>query len=178
MPVVTGEELATSITPVGRDDLIVDLFRTRGAALVGLARSLVDSKEEAEEIVQDAFERLVASFIRIDDSGRADRYLTVTVLNLARSRLRRRRTARDRAHLLHVDEHFDVDRLGLDEQARAVRVAIQALPKRQQQCVVLRFYSGLSEREIATTLGMGSGSVKQHLSRARATLAGSLGGRP
>src|SRR5690606_13475673 len=99
-------------------------------ALVGLARSLVDSKEEAEEVVQDAFERLVASFIRIDDSGRADRYLTVTVLNLARSRLRRRRTARGKAHLLLVDESLDDDRLGLDEEARAVRVAIQSLPKR------------------------------------------------
>lgn len=174
---VTGEELAATITPLGRDASIVHLFHTRGAALVGLARSLVDSKEEAEEVVQDAFERLVASFIRIDDSGRADRYLTVTVLNLARSRLRRRRTARDKAHLMHVDEHLEDDRLGLDEEARAVRVAIQSLPKRQQQCVVLRFYSGLSEREIAGTLGMGAGSVKQHLSRARAALAVALGGR-
>jgi RNA polymerase sigma factor (sigma-70 family) len=127
--------------------------------------------------VQDAFERLVASFLRIDDSGRADRYLTVTVLNLARSRLRRRRTARDRAHLLRADELHDEERLGLDEDARAVRIAIQSLPKRQQQCVVLRFYSGRSEREIAETLGVGVGSVKQHLSRARAALATTLGGR-
>ncbi len=104
MPVVTGEELAAAVVPIGRDELIVDLFHRRGSALLGLARTLVDSREEAEEVVQEAFERLVASFVRLDDVARADRYLTVTVLNLARSRLRRRRTARDKDHLLHSTE--------------------------------------------------------------------------
>jgi hypothetical protein len=105
---VTGEELAMVVAPVGRDDLIVDLFRRRGPALIGLARALVDSREEAEEVVQEAFARLVASFVRIDDSGRADRYLTVTVLNVARSRLRRRRTAREKGHLLRAaDDYLD-----------------------------------------------------------------------
>jgi RNA polymerase sigma factor (sigma-70 family) len=176
MPVVTGEELAAAIAPSRRDELIVELFQTRGAALVGLARTLVDTQEEAEEVVQDAFERLVASFVRIDDAARAERYLTVTTLNLARSRLRRRRTARDKAHLLVSDESADPAPSGGDDE-RAVRIAIQSLSKRQQQCVVLRFYSGRSEREIAETLGVRIGSVKQHLSRARATLATTLEGR-
>ena len=172
---VTGEELAMVVAPVGRDDLIVDLFRRRGPALIGLARALVDSREEAEEVVQEAFARLVASFVRIDDSGRADRYLTVTVLNVARSRLRRRRTAREKGHLLRAADDY-LDESWLDDDVRRVRVAIKSLPRRQQQCVVLRFYSGQSEREIAGALGMKVGSVKQHLSRARSALATTLGG--
>ena len=67
MPVVTGEELAVAVVPIGRDELIVDLFHRRGSALLGLARTLVDSREEAEEVVQEAFERLVASFVRLDE---------------------------------------------------------------------------------------------------------------
>ena len=176
MPVVTGEELATAVAPVSRDELIVDLFHRRGPALIGLARTLVDSREEAEEVVQEAFVRLVASFVRIDQSGRADRYLTVTVLNLARSRLRRRRTVREKDHLLRSDDAY-LDDWRLDDDVRRVRLAIQSLPRRQQQCVVLRFYSGRSEREIAEALGMSTGSVKQHLSRARLALATNLGGR-
>ncbi len=58
-----------------------------------------------------------------------------------------------------------------------MRGAIQSLPRRQQQCIVLRFYSGQSEREIADSLGMSPGSVKQHLSRARSGLALTLGER-
>jgi RNA polymerase sigma factor (sigma-70 family) len=179
MPVVTGEELAMAAAPVGRDELIVELFHRRGAAMTGLARTLVDSREEAEEVVQEAFERLVASFVRIDDAGRADRYLTVTVLNLARSRLRRRRTARAKDHLVRSGEaaaHAD-EAVWIDDEVRRVRVAIQSLPRRQQQCIVLRFYSGQSEKEIAAALGLSAGSVKQHLSRARSALATSLEGR-
>jgi RNA polymerase sigma factor (sigma-70 family) len=172
---VTGEELAMAVAPVGRDELIVDLFRRRGQALIGLARALVDSREEAEEVVQEAFARLVASFVRIDDSGRADRYLTVTVLNVARSRLRRRRTAREKDHLLRARDGY-LDESLLDDDVHRVRLAIKSLPRRQQQCVVLRFYSGQSEREIAGALGMKVGSVKQHLSRARSALATTLGG--
>ena len=118
MPMVTGEELAMAVAPVGRDELIVDLFRRRGQALIGLARALVDSREEAEEVVQEAFARLVASFVRIDDSGRADRYLTVTVLNVARSRLRRRRTAREKDHLLRARDGY------LDESSSYVVEAV------------------------------------------------------
>jgi RNA polymerase sigma-70 factor (ECF subfamily) len=177
MPVVTGEELAMAVAPVSRDDLIVELFRRRGPVLIGLARSLVDSREEAEEVVQEAFARLGASFMRIDDSGRADRYLTVTVLNLARSRLRRRRTAREKDHLLRSGDDY-LDDWQSDDDVRRVRVAIQSLPRRQQQCVALRFYYGASEREIGEALGMSTGSVKQHLSRARSALAASLGDRP
>jgi RNA polymerase sigma-70 factor (ECF subfamily) len=176
MPVVTGEELAMAAAPVGRDELIVELFHRRGAAMTGLARTLVDSREEAEEVVQEAFERLVASFVRIDDAGRADRYLTVTVLNLARSRLRRRRTARAKDHLVRPDESGTHERVWVDDDVRRVRAAIQSLPRRQQQCIVLRFYSGHSEKEIAEALGMSVGSVKQHLSRARSALAADLGG--
>jgi RNA polymerase sigma factor (sigma-70 family) len=176
MPVVTGEELAMLVAPIGRDELIVDLFHRRGAALIGLARTLVDSREEAEEVVQEAFERLVASFVRLDDSGRADRYLTVTVLNLARSRLRRRRTVRAKDHLLRSAQAVTDEGVWIDDDVRRVRAAIQSLPRRQQQCIVLRFYSGQSDKEIAEALGMSAGSVKQHLSRARAALAENLGG--
>jgi RNA polymerase sigma-70 factor (ECF subfamily) len=53
----------------------------------------------------------------------------------------------------------------------AVRQAVAALPKRQQQCVVLQYFAHFSEHEIAATLGVSAGSVKTHLSRGRAALA-------
>ncbi len=175
---VNSEQLpVVAVVPAGRNQLIADLYQRRGRQLIGLARTLVDSREEAEEVVQEAFARLVASFMRIDDVTKADRYVTVAVLNVARSRLRRRRTVRDHQSRIDagtattVDDHEPPS----DERAIAtVRRAVAALPKRQQQCLVLQYFSNFSEHEIAATLGVSAGSVKTHLSRGRSALAAQL----
>ena len=49
--------------------------------------------------------------------------------------------------------------------------SITALPMRQRQVLVLRYYLAQSEVEIAETLGISRGSVKQHASRGLAALA-------
>jgi RNA polymerase sigma-70 factor (ECF subfamily) len=53
---------------------------------------------------------------------------------------------------------------------RAVVERLAELPRRQRECVVLRFYSDLTVPEIARALGVAEGSVKSHLHRAMATL--------
>lgn len=164
---VDSEEL--QIAPLTRDAIASDLFRRRGAELIGLARTLVDTREEAEEVVQEAFARLVAAFGRFDED-RADRYLTVTVLNLARSRLRRRRTARVYLERTRPETGVD-DGADLDAAARLVRSRVAQLPARQQACVVLRYFGDWPDDAIASALGISVGSVKTHLSRARAALA-------
>jgi RNA polymerase sigma factor (sigma-70 family) len=57
------------------------------------------------------------------------------------------------------------------DQQRAIAAAVRALPRRQRDCVVLRYYGDLADPEIATTLGVSVGSVKTHLHRARTALA-------
>jgi RNA polymerase sigma-70 factor (ECF subfamily) len=52
--------------------------------------------------------------------------------------------------------------------------AIRALPARQRDCVLLRFYLDLSEADISRTLGISPGSVKTHLHRALAALGPKL----
>lgn len=165
--VVDSGELG--VTPVTRDEIAADLFRRRGAELIGLARTLVDTREEAEEVVQEAFARLVASFGRFDPA-RADRYVTVAVLNLSRSRLRRRRTARSYLARTRPTAVAD-DGSDRDAAARMVRDRIAALPERQQACIVLRYFLDWPDEEVARVLDISVGSVKTHLSRARATLA-------
>jgi RNA polymerase sigma factor (sigma-70 family) len=53
---------------------------------------------------------------------------------------------------------------------------LQTLPAKQRAVLVLRFYEGMSEAEIADTLGIGRGTVKSHASRALAALRGRLAG--
>jgi RNA polymerase sigma-70 factor (sigma-E family) len=151
------------------------LFRSEYRKLVGLARLLVDDSAQAEEVVQDAFVALHPSWSRATDPLA---YLRSSVVNGGRGLLRRRATARRH---LRVAEPATTpgadDRLGHSDDVRAVAAALARLPERQRACIALRFYAGLSEAEIATTLGISTGSVKTHVHRAMATLSDLLEAR-
>jgi len=59
-----------------------------------------------------------------------------------------------------------------------VLVALAGLPARRREVLVLRYYLGLSEAQIAATLGISSGSVKSAAARGLAALARALGKEP
>lgn len=61
------------------------------------------------------------------------------------------------------------------EGRRQVLAALAELPARRREVLVLRYYLGLSEAEIASTLGISAGSVKSAASRGLAALARALG---
>jgi RNA polymerase sigma factor (sigma-70 family) len=93
------------------------------------------------------------------------------VVNLSRSVLRRRQVARKhlRAAEPEATAPADHDVLVRDEH-RAALAAVRALPRHQREVLILRYWSGLSEREIAQALGISAGSVKSAASRGIATL--------
>ncbi len=86
-------------------------------------------------------------------------------------RWRSERRARDRLGPLHDDLSNAPAASG---DAYAVRVALLALPRRQREVTVLRYYLGLDVREIAAHLGIAEGTVKAMLFRARQSLAALL----
>jgi RNA polymerase sigma-70 factor (sigma-E family) len=149
---------------------VAALFQAHHRRLVGLAALLVDDHGTAEEVVQDAFESLYKRWDRLRDPSSAVAYLDRTVVYGARSTLRRRYVAR--AHELPAAgvaasaEADIVDRRTREE----LEVAIRALPRRQREVIVLRYYLDLSEAEIASWLGVSPGSVKRHAFRATESL--------
>ena len=82
------------VGPSGTDHALAAVYRSHYGALVGTARLLLDDRESAEEVVQEAFARTWAAFDRLRDPGDPLPYVRRAVVNLARSGLRRRRTAR------------------------------------------------------------------------------------
>jgi RNA polymerase sigma-70 factor (ECF subfamily) len=112
----------------------------------------------------------------VRDASARPAYLRSIVLNLCRSGKRRRDVA-DRHRPLPAPDTSPPDHLALvAEDQREVLLAIRALPQRQRECLVLRFYEDMSEAEIAGALGISTGSVKTHLHRAMQALAQRLGG--
>jgi RNA polymerase sigma-70 factor (sigma-E family) len=160
------------------DAAVAVLFRSHRLPLVRLARLLVDDLETAEDVVQDAFSALHRRWGSIAEPNAALGYLRTSVVNGSRSVLRRRRTAR--AYVWPDGERLSADSadagLLVGEEHRAVLSALQRLPSRQREVIVLRYWAELTEAEIAATLGISVGAVKSTASRGRDAIAAQLGG--
>jgi RNA polymerase sigma-70 factor (sigma-E family) len=162
------------LRPVDADSVLGGLFRLHYEQLVGMARLLVDDRGQAEEVVQEAFARAYAGWSRLRDHENPLPYVRSSIVNLARGGLRRRRTVRS-TRLVPVAETASAEMVAAArERERAVARAVRALPRRQRECVVLRYFLECSTAETASTLGIGEGSVKQHLHRALAALGTTL----
>jgi len=157
-----------------RDGLVAGLHREHYPGLVRLACLLLDERGAGEEVVQEAFVRLYQSWGRVDSPVT---YLRATVMNLARSRMRRRMVTRRRVEPVSTAALSAEERVVLMDEQQDVLNAMRTLPRRQRECLVLRYYVELSESEIASTLGISNGSVKSHASRGLAALAKRLEAR-
>jgi RNA polymerase sigma-70 factor (sigma-E family) len=159
---------------------IADLFRARHVDLVRLATLLVGDQATAEDVVQDVFARVCARAGRLAGTGIAPSYFRTAVVNACRSVHRRRTTARRfgdsaEARIWSEPSGSAEAAVVLAEDRRRVLRALAALPRRQREALVLRYYQRLSEPEIAETMGISRGTVKSTLSRGLDALGGKLG---
>jgi RNA polymerase sigma-70 factor (sigma-E family) len=157
---------------------LTELFRQHHVELVRLAALLVRSREAAEDIVQDVFGRIHGRRGGPPDSAGALAYLRQAVINGCRSWLRRQSAARRQALAdpPAADAHESAEHAVIRaENRRRLLAALAALPVRRREVLVLRYYLGLSEAEIARTLGISQGTVKSTAARGIASLAKSLG---
>lgn len=154
------------------------LFRTHRLQMVRLAKLLVDDKETAEDVVQDAFAALHRRWASLGSQEAAGAYLRTAVINGCRSALRRRRTARTsqwRQYESLIEDPADRPAMLAAEHGEVLD-ALRRLPSRQREVIVLRYWAELGEAEIARTLGISVGAVKSSASRGRDALAAKLRG--
>jgi RNA polymerase sigma-70 factor (sigma-E family) len=167
VPVIRDERLDA-------DSALTALYTSHYRRLVRLAALLLDDVGTSEEVVQDAYVKMHGSWGRIRDPDAAVGYLRTTVVNLARSRLRRRMVAQKHAPKPMPDaasaEYGALEQLERDRLIEALR----KLPTRQRECLVLRYYGDLSEVQIAETMGISTGAVKSHASRGMSALRAML----
>ncbi|MEU6294087.1 RNA polymerase sigma factor [Streptomyces erythrochromogenes] len=157
---------------------VTELYHAHRLGMVRLAVLLVDDLATAEDVVQDAFTALYRRHgEQITEVDNALGYLRTSVVNTARSVLRRRRTARAWTPPPSVDMPSAEDHVVLDEAHREVLAALARLTPRRRQVLVLRYWADLSEAEIATTLGISRGAVKSNASRGLDALERNLEGR-
>ena len=151
-------------------DIVTEIYDGEYKSLVRLAVLLVHDVPTAEEVVQDAFEAMHTALRRLRDSEKALSYLRQAVVNRSRSVLRHRTVVDKNAPKPAPDEpSAEHAAMALIERT-AVVAALRALPERQREAIVLRYYADFSEADIAAAMGISRGAVKSHTARGMTAL--------
>lgn len=157
-------------------NIVTEIYQAHYNQLVRLAVMLVHDVQTAEEVVQDAFEAMHLAERRLRDSEKALSYLRQTIVNRARSELRHRKVVETHAPKPAPDEQSAEQAALTRIERSAVASALRGLPERQREAIVLRYYGGFSEADIAKAMGISKGAVKSHTARAIAALKSILEG--
>jgi RNA polymerase sigma-70 factor (sigma-E family) len=152
------------------DRAVTALYSAHYRSLVRLAVLLVRDMAAAEELVQDAFVATHSAWRKLADSDQALCYLRQSVVNRCRSLLRHRLVVDKITPKLAPDMAGSEHEAIIQFERSAVLAALQALPARQREVLVLRYYADLSEAQIASAMGISKGAVKSHTARAISSL--------
>jgi RNA polymerase sigma factor (sigma-70 family) len=148
--------------------------------LHALALRMLGDAGEAEDVAQETLLRAWrhAPLWRDDGVARFDTWLHTVALNLCRDRLRRGRRERPVAEPPpQIDGAPLPDgRMVAAEASSRVRAALDELPPRQREAILLHHYQELTNREAARTLGVSPEALESLLARARRTLRTLLSG--
>ena len=142
-----------------------EFFEAASPYLVRLGYLLLGDRAVAEDVAQDVLEEIYKRWQGLREESMLG-YAHTAVVNRARSVGRRRAVASKFATLLATPEAVpDSD---LNDPWLWLRV--QALPRRQREIIVLRYWCDLTEGEIAKVLGISAGTVKSGAHRALSQL--------
>ncbi len=160
-----------ALVQVASDDAFADFYVSAYARLVGVLARVCDGREDAEDVVQEAFVRLVPRWSRVSRYDDPEAWVRSVAFRLATSRWRTRRAGA--AALLRLGPSAHAAPPSVD--AVAVDAALAPLSPAHRAVLVLHYGVGLTVDEIASELGIAPGTVKSRLSRARAAAAAGYG---
>ncbi|MGP6087550.1 RNA polymerase sigma factor [Antarctobacter jejuensis] len=143
-------------------------------------RMLGGDRAEAEDVTQDALLRLwrAAPGWRSGEA-KVTTWLYRVTANLCIDRIRRRRSGPDLDSVPEPMDEAPSAAAGLQQAARAeaLQLALDGLPDRQRQAVILRHIEGLSNPEIGEIMDIGSRAVESLVARGKRALEAALQGR-
>jgi RNA polymerase sigma-70 factor (ECF subfamily) len=158
------------------------IYEQTVAQVFGIARFMLRSREDAEEIVCDVYTHAWQTAASYDAArGTVMAWLAIMARNRCLDRLRQRRK-----HLmLHEAAHHPEDWLAGDaagpeeilarfQSGTAVHRALESLPPQRRRLIALAFFQDMSHQEIAESTGIPLGTVKSHVRRALCILQAAL----
>jgi RNA polymerase sigma factor (sigma-70 family) len=163
---MTEDAIPLGTTPVARradaayaSDGFAVLYRETFDRMWRLAFLLVGDRHVAEEVVQDAYSKVLERWAAVDEPAA---YLRITVVNRSRDVLRRRKLV---GRLTLLARRGDVD-----PTPDPLWDALSHLAPAQRTALVLRFYEDLPVRDVAALMKVREGTVKSLVHRGLARL--------
>lgn len=153
--------MSTGGDPENFDDAFDRLFRVAYRS----SFRILGAREDAEDVAIEALARASARWRKVGDDPAP--WVTTVSVNLSLD-IWRRRQRTPKSERSGEDDHDEDRRLDL------VR-ALEQLPNQQRRTIVLRYFGDLTESETAAAMGISVGAVKQHASRAMASMRKVLG---
>ena len=168
MPLPVTDETSLERSTLG------ELYVRHAPEGIRLAFLLTGDRALAEDLVQEAFARLVGRLQHLREAHAFGAYLRRTIVNLTTSHFRRQRV--ERAYLERVGGRREVETNPNWELDERMHEALLGLSKRQRAAIVLRFYEDLTDGQTAEILRCSAGTVRSLVSRGMKTLRSELEG--
>ena len=152
-----------------------DVYRREYPGLVAVATALTGNFRDGEDAVQDT---MVKAFVRWDDVGQLDRpgaWCHRVLINICRSRWRRRRTE---WRFLSRSARREPWVAAPSEDVLVFWALVRELPSRPRLAVTMHFAGERTMAEIASILDVPEGTVRSDIARARVVITAALRGRP
>ena len=153
-----------------------ELVQRYQASVFGVCLRMMEERQEAEDMTQDAFLRAYQHLDTYDTERPFGPWIRRVAANLCLNRL-----ARSRRAVMPLEDELDQPSESADpgpealteikEQQEIVRAAVLSLPPHYRAVIELRHFQGLRYAEISEVLGIPLSDVKSHLYRARQRLA-------
>lgn len=154
----------------GDEQSLASLYNRYKLILFGLILRILHSRSEAEDVLQEVFLQVWQRASTFDEErGRPFTWLVTLARSRAIDRLRsldsRGRAANEAAREGEVTESVRdaVDDVIRSEQGETVRRALAVLPEDQRLTLILAYFDGLTQTEIAEKLGAPLGTVKTRM---------------
>ena len=140
--------------------------------MVKVGRDFFGNKDDAEDVAQDALERLWRYSDRLDADRNLNTLAVMVAKNICIEKYRRRQMVAESLPIdITAETTYEADAGFMSEETREeIERAIGSLPPREQQLVRKRYLEDLSAEEIAQETGIPKPSVKSMLSMAKAKL--------
>jgi RNA polymerase sigma-70 factor, ECF subfamily len=175
---LTDEELMLSVAK-GNRGAFEEIVRRHQRSAWNTACRFLGDVEEARDVVQDTFLKILDAAPRYQPTALFKTYLYCIIARLCLDRARKKRPIytddlADDLPQMHDPRPSASERLLTRERDRAVAAALDTLPPNQRMAVILKYYEGLGYQEISQAMQITEKAVERLLARARASLQAAL----
>jgi RNA polymerase sigma-70 factor, ECF subfamily len=172
-----SDEVLVVLAARSEELALAELYGRYGAIAYGLARRVLGDPSLAEDAVQEGFLAVWCSAARfVPERGQARTWILTLVhrraVDLVRGGRRRERHPLELA--ANAVEDPGDEALSLVEERERVRRALRGLPQEFREPLVLAYYEGMTQRELAERLGRPLGTIKSRMSRGHTRLRAAL----